>query len=153
MKNCIWILLLMSACNNLVTTKKNPLPVPRVPTEANTEIEKPFANPVLILGSDFLNYFASLKMTNPGNLKPLILFTSKQSKIQHKHTDIIRLYEKTNFNLAKQLKAMKQINDSVFVLNYSCTSFATRTLLTITVAIENDTAKIILPLKLNSFMK
>lgn len=114
---------------------------------------KPFANPALMYGADFLNFFSTLKMSNPDNIDTLLAFTSTQSKILHSRASILNLFIKTNINFRKKLKSIKKINDILYVLNYSASKFATTELVTCSVLIEQDTAKFILPENLNDFLK
>ena len=115
--------------------------------------EKAFINPALILGSDFLSFFSKLKMVFPGKLDTLLVFTSRQSKILHTRQSILGLYSKTNLNFNKKLKAMKKLNDTVYVLNYTANKFATTSIVTCSATIENDTARMLLPINLNDFLK
>ena len=114
---------------------------------------KPFSNPVLIYGSDFLSFFAQLKMSYPGKLDTLLVFTSTQSKIHNSRQRILELYQGTNFNFQKKLKAIKKINDSLYVMNYLCNRFATSQIVKCRVIIEDDTARLILPINLNDLLK
>ena len=115
--------------------------------------EKIFVNPVFIEGSDFLSFFSKMKMAFPGKLDTLLVFTSKQSKILHTRQSILELYSKTNLNFKKKLKAMRKVNDTMYVLNYSANKFATTSIVTCSVIVESDTARMILPSKLNDFLK
>lgn len=149
----IIVLLLFGQCKskNKESTLISPASVQR---EIKTDSEKPFANPALFQGSDFLNFIAQLKLSSPDNLRVLLTYTSKKSKIQYSEKTITELYRKTNFNFNKKLKAISELKDTLFVLNYSCNFYATKSVVSITVSVELDTCRILLPTdNLNDFLK
>lgn len=117
------------------------------------ENEQPFANPVLIYGSSFLDFFSALKICSPNNLDTLLVFTSRKSIEKHGREKILSLYGRTNLNFQKELRAMSRVNDTTFVLNYSCYLFATSGMRTVTVTVESDTCRLLLPDNLNEFLK
>jgi hypothetical protein len=135
--------------------KENPpTPVATKPIEIQEEITtKNFSNPAIIFGTDFLNFLSALKMTSPGNLDTLLKFTSQQSLAQHSRKSILTLYNKTNLNFQKKLKAIKKVNDTLYILNYLAYKYATKSIITCTVSIDRDTCRLVLPDNLNEFLK
>jgi hypothetical protein len=115
--------------------------------------EKAFSNPALIYGSDFLSFFSALKKNFPGKPETLLFFTSAESREEHSDEKILWLYKNTNINFQKKLKSISKISDSEFVLNYEANIDATICLKTITVSIEQDTCRILLPQNINQFLK
>ena len=115
--------------------------------------EKAFLNPVLIYGSDFLSFFSALKKNFPGKPESLLVFTSIKCRAEHSDEKIHWLYKNTNINFQKKLKSISKISDSEFVLNYEANIDATICLKTITVSIEQDTCRILLPRNINQFLK
>lgn len=115
--------------------------------------EVAFSNPVLISGSDFLSLVSSLKRNFPGRLETLLVFTSRVSRSIHSDSKILHLYNTTNINFNRSLKSVRKITDTLFVMNYEATIDATTCLRTITVTLEQDTCKLLLPLALSRFLK
>lgn len=138
------MVMVLGACTSKPQTKPEPV-------KANeTVTEKPFSNPALIYGSDFLSFLSAEKMA--GKPEELLRYTSNKSKAIFNTNELIGFYNHTNINLHKKLKALRKINDSLFVMTYQTSAMATRNVTTITVSIEKDTARLVLPIKLNRFL-
>ena len=146
--------LLILGCNRKENVKENPSKIGIAKLEIkNTGAEKPFANPVFMAATntDFLTFLASLKQ-NAG-IEPLMVYTSAQNKIHHPVRNILALYQNTNLNFEKKLKSIITQNETLFILNYTCNIYATNSLKTITVSVEKDTCRLLLPNNLNDFLK
>ncbi|WP_276974207.1 hypothetical protein [Flavobacterium filum] len=130
--------------------RENAIAIP--PTHKTNEQvkEKPFANPALIYGSDFLSLVSAERMA--GNNEELLRYTSRQSKIQFTSEQILKEFGKTNINLEKKLKSIRKLNDSCYTLNYLTNSFATKGIMTVNVRIEKDTCRILLPIVTKNFL-
>jgi hypothetical protein len=114
---------------------------------------KPYSNPTMILGSSFGNYFQSLYRLN--DYKKMMDFTSEISIKKFGKALILRYYKeklKMNFALGK-LTAMQKIGDTTILIYSKATEFATRRKIVLNTVLENDTVKMILPYKLESFLK
>lgn len=125
-------------------------------SKANFEVgtkEKAFSNPALIYGSDFLSFFSALKKNFPGKPETLLFFTSAMSRAEHGDKKILWLYKNTNINFQKKLKSISKTSHSEFILNYEANIDATICLKTITVSIEQDTCRILLPQNINQLLK
>ncbi len=115
--------------------------------------EKSFSNPALIYGTDFLSFFSALKMNFPGKPQSLLVFTSAKSREEHGDEKILQLYNNSNLNFQKKLKSVNKKSVSEFILNYEAIIDATICLKTITVSVEQDTCRILLPKKIYEFLK
>jgi len=151
MKVLMGLTIFITACQKPLTGEE-PIILKQQPTPTTSSVR--YSSPALIDGSDFLNYFSAIKRNNPANDKILLDFTCSNSKNQHTEKDILNWYRTTNFDFKKKLIAMAKVNDSVFILNYTANKFATKTLVTCSVCLEtNNSFKIILPVKLNEFLR
>lgn len=146
------LLFILTGCNQEPVVKHHPLSNPLKSKSGKDNIGN-FRNPVLMFGSSFLEYFAILKQTNPGNLDTLIYFTSTKSLREHGREKILHLYKTTNFNFKKKLAALRKENDSTYVMNYKCSIIATNSMKSISVTIENDTCRLLLPQNLDDFLQ
>ena len=104
---------------------------------------KPFKNPAIIYGTDFLSFMQAFRKT--GNLDLMIAFTSS-ADVKKQGKDKIKEYFENNFKNMSKLKLMSIVNKgNIKTLNYINLSFATRNALSVDVIIENDSCKLILP--------
>jgi hypothetical protein len=108
-------------------------------------VQHPFANPALIFGSDFISFIAQLKLSYPGNYDTLVYFTSEETKKRLNRSEIIHWFYKTNLNFKKKLVAISKTIDGLLILNYRSSIMATNTLMTYTVAVENNVCRLVLP--------
>jgi len=113
--------------------------------------DKPFSNPILMYGSDFLTMFKSFRKM--GKFDDMIAFTSKSSIDVH-GVDAIRNFYANKYKNMSNVKLKNTVNnsDGTITLFYTNINMATKNAINITVAIENDTAKIILPNKLTKIL-
>ena len=147
MKNFLILLLflLLFSC----TDNSQPIVIGQVSYASTPEVvTKPFSNPVLIYGSSFGNYFQSLYRI--GDFESMLKFTSSSSIKKYGKKAILERYEKMKFNYRLALTSTKKEGD-ITVLNYSSNIIATRTMIRLRVAVENDTCKVILPDNLDEF--
>ena len=142
MKNSFFALLFLLACTDRKTGK----------TQTNTssiktnqsEAVKAFANPAIVYGSDFITFLATLQVTQPGNSDTLFYYTSAITKAKYSKKAIAKYYATTNLNFKKKLKAIRKLNDSLYLMNFLCNVNATKTLRTFTVSIERDTCRLVI---------
>jgi hypothetical protein len=85
-----------------------------------------------------------LQLTEVSNTDTLLYYTSAISKAKYGKEAIIKYYATTNLNFKKKLKAIRKLNDTLFVLNYVCHINATKTLRTFIVSVENDTCRLVI---------
>jgi hypothetical protein len=148
-----WILLFVGAlgivsCNEVPEEKR--IGVAKIIATSDTESscnrilqEKPFSNPAIFMGSDFISFLAVLKMVNPGNLDTLLTYTAKESIEKLGKKKVIAYYEKTNLIWKKKLKAVNKVGDTYF-LSYIGLQMATRKNIVFEVKVENDTCRLVI---------
>lgn len=107
---------------------------------------KPYSNPSLILGSDFIRFLAAIKLSQQGGENQLLNFTSNKTKATNDTKAILKYYHSINFNQQKKLKSIIKIGDNVYQLNYLGKINATDEVMSFTVSIENDTCRLVLPI-------
>ena len=103
--------------------------------------EKPFANPVLIYGSSFGEYFQMLYKT--GQFEQMLKFTSSGTLDKFGNDAVLGFYKKVDFAYHIKLKSKNEHN-GITTLNYEAGIMATRNVLRMDVVVENDTCKLIL---------
>lgn len=150
MKNLIFIfsLLLLVSCGS------NTIEEPTTKRDFDKEVleEKPFSNPMLIYGSDFGNFFKVLYAQ--GKFDEMLKFTSKTS-IEKFGKDSILDFYKNDLKFGYEIgKPHSQINSGdTITLNYNANIIATKRVVRISLLVENDTCKVVLPNNLNDFLK
>ena len=111
----------------------------------NKEFEvKPFANPVLIYGTSFGEYFQILYKQN--RFDEMIRLTSKQT-IQKFGEQSLRNFYETKFRFDYQLgkvSAKTSSGDTVKLIYANASILGTNRKVTLPIVIENDTAKLVL---------
>lgn len=142
------VIILIASCNTKTAEVKK-VEAPIAVVSKVEIIEKPFANPYIIYGSSFGEYFQVLY--RQGDFDQMLKFTHSSSIKKHGEKAILARYEKMKFNFNIDLASSKKLEDNVFLLNYTSNVIATRNILRIKVSIENDSAKVILPDKLSEF--
>lgn len=116
-------------------------------TSAQTST-KPFSNPAIIYGTDFLTYFKTLR--GLGNYAEMLKFTTSKSIEKHGKNAIMVFYVERCKNMSKvKLVNITSNSDGTKTLNYINDVVATKNTFSINVIIENDSCKIILPEKLD----
>jgi len=157
MKNLVFVLLvvLIASCNNnteLVADAVGSEPKVLDTTKDNASLEesKPFSNPAIIYGSDFGNFFRTLY--KQGKYDDMIKFTSKESLELHGE-DVVRNFYKNKMKFGYEIGKphSQNVEGDVTTLNYNGNIIATKTVIRISVKLENDSCKIVLPKKLKRF--
>ena len=103
--------------------------------------DKPYANPVLIYGTDFGRYFKMLYKT--GDFDTMLKFTSQKSIDKFGKENILEYYKQMDFGYDMRLKS-KTEKGELIVLNYDAKIVNTTRVVRINVVLENDTSKIVL---------
>jgi len=101
---------------------------------------KPFANPTIIYGSSFGNFFQMLY--KQGNFADMLKFTSSGSISKFGKENILKMYQNMAFAYDMKLKSMS--GKDTITLNYEAGIYATKHMIRMPVTVENDTTKIIL---------
>lgn len=107
-----------------------------------------FSNPAYIAGSNFGEFFISMLKTQ--NYDMALKFTSKASIEKFGVEKIKEKYANFKFNFKLKL-ASKSADGNI--LKFTTNEFATGKFKTMTIAIENDSCKLVLPDDLNEFLK
>lgn len=105
-----------------------------------------WSNPILINGSDFGHVFQAYFKT--GNHNMLLALTSHESRTQYGDSTILHYYNTMQFAYPIKLKAHKK-EDNCYLLTYNATFLATAHILVMKIVVEQDTARIILPVGFN----
>ncbi len=103
-------------------------------------------NPRLIYGSDFGHVFQAYHTT--GNQDMLLTLTALESRIKYGDSTILKYYRKMQFTYSIKLVAHKKV-DNYYVLRYKATILATAHIIILKVIIEDDTARLVLPVGFN----
>lgn len=121
-------------------------------TGVNVEVRDnlEFSNPSFMAGSTFGEFFLSMIRTQ--NYDMALKFTSAGSIEKHGRAQIVEKYKSFNYNYNLTLKSSVQSKDT-FMLSYSTNEYATGKLKKMTVVIENDTCKLVLPENLGDLLK
>ncbi len=109
----------------------------------NMEIEKPCANPTLIYGSSFGNFFQALYRTN--QFETMQAFTSNKTKAKFGN-QLLPYYQnefKFDYSLGK-LTNLSYRGDTVLLTYAKAYIYGTRRKVVIPCHVENDSVKIIL---------
>lgn len=113
-------------------------------TESVTTVEKPYSNPAIIYGSDFMSFMQSLRKT--GNYEMMLQFTSSESVKKFGKEKVSKYYEEKFTNMSKlELKSITENADGSKTMNYVNLTVATKSTASINVVIENDSCKLVLP--------
>lgn len=107
-----------------------------------------FANPAYIAGSNFGEFFISMLRTQ--NYDMALKFTSKESIEKFGVEKIKAKYADFKFNY--KLKLVSKSTDGN-TLKFTTTEKATGKFKTMNISIENDSCKLVLPDKLDEFLK
>ena len=104
----------------------------------------PYSNPALIYGSDFGRMFQTFY--KQGQFQLMMHFTSQESIAHYGSGRIYRYYKSMDFGYQMKLKSINRIGTG-YSLNYLCSILATRKIIRMELKIENDTCKILLPVR------
>lgn len=152
MKNLIIILLplFLFSCTGDVTV--SPGPGPLVQQDESEEKPESLANPGFMLGTDFGNLFKTLYAQ--GKFEDMILFTSKESIDKFGRDKLLDFYEndlRFGYELGKPHS--QTVSGDTITLNYNASIIATKKVVRLSVVVENDTCKVVLPNDLKSFTR
>jgi hypothetical protein len=105
---------------------------------------KPYANPALIYGSDFMSFMQMLRKIGDYNM--MLQFTSSES-IKKFGKEKIKEYYQSKFTNMSKLKLMSVVSNKngYKTMNYINFNMATKTATSVNIVIENDTCKLVLP--------
>jgi len=107
-------------------------------------VEKPYSNPAVFYGSDFMSFMQSLRKI--GNYDMMLQFTSSESIKKYGKQKVKQYYKKKFTNMSKlKLQSVTCNSDGTKTLNYVNTSVATKSAASVIVVVENDTCKLVLP--------
>jgi hypothetical protein len=109
-----------------------------------------FSNPSNIYGSNFGQFFISMLRTQ--NYDMALKFTSKESVKKFGATKIAEKYKTFNFNYKLTQKSITKDGGKITIV-YVTNEMATGKMKTMTLVIENDSCKIVLPSNLGEFLK
>jgi len=109
-----------------------------------------YSNPCIMAGSTFLNYFMALIRTQ--NYGEALHFTSSGSIRKHGAEAILQLYRGMKINLNPKLLLIKVSGDTTY-MRYGVSVYATKTFRDIKVVVEIDTSRLVLPDRLDRFLK
>jgi hypothetical protein len=107
--------------------------------------DKPFSNPALIYGTDFLSYLGAIKATT-GDLNTLLRFTADESIKRLGATGVRWWWAHHNINCQKKLKSLTRRENSYW-MTYEILVNQTRKIIQIEVRIENDSCRFVIPPK------
>lgn len=111
--------------------------------EIEQEVEKPYSNPAIIYGSDFMSFMQSLRKI--GNYENMLCFTASESVQKFGKEKIKKYYEEKFTNMSKlDLKSITDNSDGTKTMNYVNLSVATKSATSVNVIIENDSCKLII---------
>lgn len=148
MKNIITIvaILIFTSCSNKPSESTGTTSV----AVSKMEVKSEFSNPSFMNGSTFGEFFLSTIRTQ--NIDLAVKFTSSGSIEKFGLDKIREKYETYNFNYKLSLKSIKQNADTFFLL-YTTNEYATGKLKRMTVVLENDSCKLVLPDNIDELLK
>ena len=134
----ITTLLLFSNCKE---AKTDPMPIQ---TEHHIDSVKPYANPILIYGSNFGRYWQALYRI--GNYEAILKFTATKTRIKFGSTKLLKFYRdslKFDYELGR-LTNTYSAGDTITLVYSNAKIMATRKLIRLKVIVECDSSKMIL---------
>lgn len=149
MKNFVFIFILaIFAIVGCTSNEKKEVAVAKIDTVSTKSVETAFSNPAFIYGSDFMSFMQSLRKT--GKYDMMVKFTASESVKKFGAEKIKAYYEEKFTNMSKlELKSVTDNANGSKVMNYVNLSVATKSATSVTVVIENDSCKLVLPTDLN----
>lgn len=113
------------------------------------QVSTPYSNPAIIYGSDFMSFMQSLRKI--GDYETLFMFTATKSVAKHGKDKVVTYYKDRFTNMSKlELKGIVDNENGSKTMNYTNLSAATKIVAPITIVIENDSCKLVLPENLNT---
>jgi hypothetical protein len=118
----------------------------------DNRIKEGLSNPAFMYGTDFGNLFKVFYAQ--GKFDEMLKFTSDVSINKHGKTKILDFY-RNDFKFGYEIgKPHSQTTEGdTITLNYNANIIATKRVIRISVVVENDTCKVVLPENLNDFLK
>lgn len=138
MKTNIWIFLLAITLLCSCTEAHRRENSRTIEVRAQTMNERPYSNPALIYGTDIFSLLTAL--SRAGDDVSVLRFTEKSCVQKYGKEKVIEFYRRTGFE--KRLTAIKKVNDSTYLMNYTAKIYATNSLMQIKAVMQNDTAKL-----------
>lgn len=148
MKNIVVILFvsfLFMSCESSDAVKES---VKSDKEDVSSRIE--YSDPARIAGSSFGEFFISMIRTQ--NYDMALKFTSKESIEKFGVDKIVEMYKNFDFNYTLTQKSISKENDT-FTLLYATNEYATGKFKRMTVVVENDSCKLVLPDNLDEFFR
>lgn len=143
----IFLVALLCSCNTKNVEKKQPNDV----VVQNLESKQlDFSDPARMAGSDFGSFFISMLRTQ--NYDMALKFTSKESIEKFGVDKILNKYRDFKYNYKLEQKSINK-SGNTFVVTYVTNEFATGKLKSLTLKLENDTCKLVLPDNLDELLK
>lgn len=145
--------LILGSCGNKESEQTTSVVASVVKTEPTTQIKtqtNEFANPAFFEGSNFGAAFIAMLRTQ--NYDMALKFISKNSVDKFGVDKIKKEYQNFKFNYNLILKSQSQ-NGDVITLKFGAKEFATSKFKEMKIIIENDSCKLVLPEKLDEFLK
>jgi len=109
-----------------------------------------FSNPSNIYGSNFGQFFVSMLRTQ--NYDMALKFTSKESIKKFGTAKIMEKYKAFNYNYKLTQKSITKDAGKMTIV-YVTNEMATGKMKTMTIVVENDSCKVVLPNNLSEFLK
>ncbi len=142
----ISVLLITNSCSTHKSEEQDCIESVLLSGEKSNNQNKPYSNPTLIFGSDFISFLSAIKLSQYGGENQLLNFTSSISKARNDKKAILNYFLTTNLNQQKKLKSVNKIGDNMYQLNYLEKINATDKVESYTVSVENDTCRLVLPI-------
>jgi hypothetical protein len=147
MKNLI---LFLTAFIFLASCGSKEKPEVKVASTHEVESKVSFSDPARIAGSSFGEFFISMIRTQ--NYDMALKFTAKGSVKKYGAEVIKAKYQNFDFNYKLTQKSMSVSGDTI-TLAYTTNEYATGKVKKMTVVVENDTCKLVLPENLGELLK
>lgn len=136
--------LVFAACD-ITESKREASIVQEVPVSKSE-----FSNPGFMVGSSFGEFFISMIRTQNYNMA--LKFTSKGSIDKYSSKIILDKYSNFKYNYVLAQHSITQVGDT-FTVTYATNEMATGKLKKLTLVLENDTCKLVLPDNLENLLK
>ena len=142
----IFAVMFLTSC----ASKENKVEVSTVSENVQEIAHSEFSNPTFMNGSSFGKFFISMLRTQ--NYEMALAFTSKGSKEKFGSKAILNAYKLFDRNYELTQKSMVKSNDTITIV-YTTNEMATGKLKKMTLVLENDTCKLVLPDNLQNLLR
>jgi hypothetical protein len=130
------------------TNKEKEMVVDVVDSKPTLIEEKPYSNPAIIYGSDFVSFMQSLRKI--GDYETMVCFTSSESLQKYGEKRVIQYYNEKFNNMSElKLQSIVENENGKQTMNFVNLSMATKKTASVDIVIENDSCKLVLPVDLN----